>query len=151
MSENPPPTARERPLRSVVSTIATTLCILLLTVGVATAQVVEEWTRIWHGGTVEDDGASSVVVSPDGGSVFLAGFTGVSTQGRTDEDGLLLVYSSEGELLFTLTHDVDGGADVASDVAVSPDEENVYLAGDAWVTGQTNDIWVAKISEAGPV
>lgn len=59
---------------------------LLGSVGVATAQN-EEWTRLWHGDSPEDDKGFSVLWAD--GSLFVAGFTNINTQGRTDDDGLL--------------------------------------------------------------
>ena len=137
-------------LRPAIAAITTTLSILLLSVGVATAQN-EEWTRLWHGVMPEDDKAFSVLWADE--SLFVAGFTNINTQGRTDDGALVLIYASDGVLEFTVTHDVDGGGgnDVASGFALSPDAESLCLVGGTPATNQTSDAWIVKYAEEGEV
>ena len=137
-------------LRPVIAAITTTLSILLLSVGVATAQN-EEWTRLWHGVMPEDDKAFSVLWADE--SLFVSGFTNINTQGRTDDGALVLIYTSDGVLEFTVTHDVDGGGgnDVASGFALSPDAESLCLVGGTPATDQTSDAWIVKYAEEGEV
>ena len=108
------------------------------------------WTRTVEGTYGGADGAYGLALSPDGTSLFVAGYT---TTGRDNQDAWVARYSADGELLWTSTSDLgDAGlADIAADIAVSATGDSVYVVGCAVVQPEDTAIWVREYSSDGVV
>jgi WD40 repeat protein len=87
---------------------------------------------IWamrYGGRL-DDSATSLAVSPDGNSVFVAGSTTIHADGGdTDEYDLVVAYQAATGVQRWSNVGPAGTLDMANAVAVSPDGSTVYAAG----------------------
>jgi DNA-binding beta-propeller fold protein YncE len=86
------------------------------------------WVRRYNGPGNGDDVASSVAVSPGGGTVFV---TGASTGATSFSDYLTVAYNAAtGARLWTARYNGPGnGGDGAASVAVSPDGATVFVTG----------------------
>jgi DNA-binding beta-propeller fold protein YncE len=86
------------------------------------------WVRRYNGPGNGDDVASSVAVSPGGGTVFV---TGDSTGATSFSDYLTVAYNAAtGARLWTARYNGPGNAgDGAASVAVSPDGATVFVTG----------------------
>ena len=86
------------------------------------------WVRRYNGPGNGDDVASSVAVSPGGGTVFV---TGGSTGTTSFSDYLTVAYNARtGERLWTARYNGPGNSlDNARAVAVSPDGATVFVTG----------------------
>ena len=105
------------------------------------------WTRSVDGTDLGADGAFGLALSPDGESLFVAGYT---TTGPDNQDAWVAQYSADGELLWSNTSDVgEGRADTATDIAVSGSGESLYVVGCVALARDDIAIWVRKYSSDG--
>ena len=94
------------------------------------------WVRRYNGPGKGDDQASSLAVSPDGGAVFVTGYT----TGAAGTDYATVAYdAATGARLWARRYNGPGnGDDHASSVAVSPSGGTVYVTGTSIGTTATN-------------
>jgi Tol biopolymer transport system component len=96
-----------------------------------------QWAKTFNGSGSDDDVAARIVLD-DG--VYVGGW---STGENTEQDYLVIKYSSAGAELDTWTYDFGGGEDALTGLAVN--SGNVYMTGYSWGNGSTNyDIATAK-------
>src|SRR6266568_2980765 len=88
------------------------------------------WVQRYNGPGNGSDAASSVAVSPGGGTVFV---TGASTGATSFSDYLTVAYNAAtGARLWTARYNGPGnGGDGAASVAVSPDGATVFVTGES--------------------
>ena len=105
------------------------------------------WTRTYDSPAHRDDQGYDVAVDNDGG-VYVVG-----TEYRHDlgeRDNIWLgKYDTDGNVLWTQTHDgAASRSDIGYGVAVD-DSSNVFVIGSETVGGQNADIWIAKYDSGG--
>jgi len=88
------------------------------------------WTRFYNGpGTSQGDQAYSVAASPDGARVFATGF---AAAGSTSDIATMALDATTGGPLWLMKYNGPGNnSDGGEDVAVSPDGQSVFVAGDS--------------------
>jgi len=90
------------------------------------------WVQRYNGPGNGTDAASSVAVSPAGGTVFVTGQSEGATPGSGLSDYLTVAYNAAtGAQLWTARYD-GPGTDQAAAVAVSPDGGTVFVTGTTW-------------------
>lgn len=102
-----------------------------------TASGVQLWATRFNGPANYTDGTNSIVVSPDGSKVFVAGWS-AGLDGVVDfEDYITLAYKADdGSQLWAARYNGPAnGWDVAMSIAVSPDGSKVYVTGDSAGSG----------------
>ncbi len=106
------------------------------------------FTRTYNNTSVNGvDEGRGIAISPDGMSIYVAGFT---TSARGDTDALILQYSVGGNLMWVKTYDGPaGGNDDARAIVADPNGDGVYITGRTTVAGQSDDVWIAKYDAAG--
>ncbi|MCI0535198.1 MAG: PQQ-binding-like beta-propeller repeat protein [Verrucomicrobiales bacterium] len=102
------------------------------------------WQRDWHEGTIQDlTCGEGVAVGPDG-SVFLAGFAGITGVGQHI---FLVKFTSDGSVVWESTS--GGAAESGLDVALGPNG-NIYVAGSTLVA-DTSDTLVTEFLPEGKI
>jgi hypothetical protein len=105
-----------------------------LTVAYNAVTGARRWARRYNGPGNGTDEASSLAVSPGGGTVYVTGYSAGATPG--DEYATVAYNAATGATRWARRHTSSGGASQASAVAVSPTTGTVFVTG--YSTGVTS-------------
>jgi DNA-binding beta-propeller fold protein YncE len=119
------------------SSIGTTSFEDYATVGYNAATGAQLWASRYNGPDNGDDEASSVVVSPDGKTVFVTGYSFGTTAGEVDY-ATVAYNAATGAQLWVKRYGAAQGNRGASSVAASPDGKTVFVTGSHYTGGTTN-------------
>ena len=107
----------------------------------------ELWTRTYNGTANDEDEGYGIAVDGSG-NVYVTGYEEVA--GELDNIWVRK-YDSEGNEVWTRTHNGPAGLDDGSYDIADDGSGNVYVTGYETVTGESNNIWVRKYDTDGDV
>lgn len=93
----------------------------------------EQWTVRWNADGDAHDIPTRLAVSHDGSKVFVVGHAHMGPTGSGADYGTIALNSGNGSLLWSATYDAVDGDEAAFGIAVSPDDQYVYITGKSGV------------------
>jgi hypothetical protein len=122
-------------------TISFLFLLLILPIQIS-AQVTQEWVRIYNSPGNLADLAGGVAVD-DAGNIYVSGYSGLSNFNYN-----LIKYNPDGEIIWIRTYDYNSFNDMCYAIILD-NEGNIYVTGESKSTSQNADIATIKYDSSG--